>query len=156
MARLSMAGQGQLRGVIAKHAPGFQGKSERLNGQYTCRQKMAEMSALDTMVQWRDRIEEVQLAAEAALQEIDSVLDVVRAAAAGEPLTKRQRCDVLSNLGVVDNLYDTLVCGDLGEATRAIAEAVESAVPASDGGVGGNEGPNSPCADGGGRERGPK
>eukprot|EP00966_Prymnesium_polylepis_P206619 4786935-Prymnesium_polylepis.1 len=60
---------------------------------------MAEMSALDTMVQWHDRIEEVQWAAEAALQEIDSVLDVVRATAAGEPLTKRQRCDVLSNLG---------------------------------------------------------
>ena len=113
------------------------------------------MSAVDMMVQWRDRIEEVQLAAETALQEIDSALGVVRAAAAGEPLTKRQRCDVLSNLGVVDHLYDTLVCANLGEATHTIAEAVENAVPASDGGVGGKEASNSPCADGVGGKEGP-
>jgi hypothetical protein len=113
------------------------------------------MSAVDVIVQWRNRIEEVQLAAETALEEIDSVLGVVRSAAAGEPLAKRQRCDVLSNLGVVDNLYDTLVCADLGEATRAIAEAVESAVPACADGVGGKEGPNSPCADGVGGKEGP-
>ena len=115
--------------------------------------RLGKMSAVDVIVQWRNRIEEVQLAAETALEEMDSVLGVVRAAAAGEPLAKRQRCDVLSNLGVVDNLYDTLVCADLGEATRAIAEAVESAVPASADGVGGKEAPCSPCADGvGGKE----
>jgi hypothetical protein len=118
---------------------------------------MAEMSSVDVIVQWRNRIEEVQLAAETALEEMDSVLGVVRASAAGEPLTKRQRCDVLSNLGVVDNLYDTLVCADLGEATRAIiAEAVESAVPASADGVGGKEAPSSPCADGVGGKEAPR
>ena len=37
------------------------------------------MGAVNEIVQWRDRIEKVQLAAEAALEEIDCVLGTVRA-----------------------------------------------------------------------------
>ena len=97
---------------------------------------MTPQNHIDEILQWRGRIEEaledVQSAAGAALEKIDSVLGVVRAVAAGEPPTKRQRCDALDDLGVFDTLHEAFAFAELGEAAESIAEAVECVMSESE------------------------
>lgn len=99
-------------------------------------------SAVDEILEWRAQVEGVRDAAEGALERIDSVLGLIRAAVVGELLTKRQRCDELGNMGVFDSLHGA--CSGLDEAAEAIYQAARSVLPDEGGGeeekAGGEEG----------------